>query len=81
MLVTAQCGSFAVKQHPDDERERGEEVEQPVREDRADQRRPDRPAARGIRRASTATRASSPTRPGSTTFANRPTQNAEKTVR
>ena len=41
MLVIAQCGSFAVKQHPDDERQRGEEVEQPVREDRADQRRPD----------------------------------------
>src|SRR5215207_5886094 len=36
---------------------------------------------RGRRRVSTATRASSPIRPGSTAFANRPTQKAENTWR
>ena len=37
------------------------------------------PLRPGMRRRSTATRASSPTRPGSTAFAKRPTENAEKT--
>ncbi len=37
------------------------------------------PLRPGMRRRSTAARAISPTRPGSTAFANRPTQNAEKT--
>ena len=37
------------------------------------------PLRRGILRVSTATRASSPIRPGSTAFANSPTENAEKT--
>ena len=39
------------------------------------------PLRRGRRRTRTATRPSSPTRPGRTAFANRPTQNAEKTSR
>src|SRR5581483_11630293 len=39
------------------------------------------PLRPGSRRVSTPTRATSPTRPGSTTFANRPTQNAAKTSR
>ena len=59
------------EQHPHDEHDDGEEVEHAVREDRPDERRPGPPRP-GSRRASTATRASSPTRPGSTTFANRP---------
>ena len=52
-----------------------------MREDGADERRPQSPAAAGMRRVSTATRASSPIRPGSTAFAKRPTQNAENTSR
>ena len=39
-----------------------------------------RPLRRGTLRVSTATRASSPILPGRTAFANRPTENAEKTV-
>src|SRR5438270_12124099 len=38
------------------------------------------PCRRGTLRVSTATRASSPIRPGRTAFAKRPTENAEKTV-
>ena len=54
-------GMFAVSS-TSRQRQRGEEVEEPVREDRAEQaaRRP----SLGIRRSSTATRASSPIRPG-----------------
>ena len=42
---------------------------------------PTAPRRRGSLRVSTATRASSPIRPGSTAFAKRPTENAEKTSR
>ena len=45
-VISAQCGTFAAKQHPDHERDRREEVEHPVGEHRPDQRRPQALAAR-----------------------------------
>ncbi len=78
-VISAQWGSFAAKQHPDDERRpsgRGRTSGARRRCRSASPRCPRRP---GMRRASTATRPSSPTRPGSTAFAKSPTQKAEKT--
>ena len=79
-LVTAQCGIFAVADHVGDEEQHREEIEDPVGEDRADEQAGRAAALRQVAR-STATRASSPIRPGRTAFASRPTENAEKTVR
>ena len=66
--------------HVQDQQQGGEEIEQAVSEDRADERAA-RPRPRGTWRRSTATRASSPIRLGRTAFASRPTENAEKTCR
>ncbi len=77
-LVTAQCGTFAVKSTQMTRVSAGKRSKircantEPINLAVV----PGRP---GMRRRSTATRASSPTRPGSTTFPNRPTQNAANT--
>ncbi len=80
IVITAQCGSFA---------ELRTQITSTVVGSRSNIRCAKTvptsvakiPLRPGIRRASTATRPSSPTRPGRVAFANSPTQNAEKTSR
>ena len=74
----AHLGIFASRSTHTTSSDRREQVEHAMREHEPT-RRAAVPLRPGIRRRSTATRASSPTRPGNTALANRPTQNAEKT--